>query len=60
MAHDVTFREAFEDFIDDKLYQRARPATIHFYRSNIEHFLRDTGIEHLRELNLQAIRRWLL
>ena len=60
MANDVTFREAFEDFIEDKLYQGARPATIHYYRSNVEHFLRDTGIEHLGELNLQAIRRWLL
>ena len=60
MAHDVTFREAFEDFIEDKLYQGARPATIHYYRSNVEHFLRDTGIEQLEELDLQPIRRWLL
>ena len=60
MAHDVTFREAFEDFIEDKLYQRARPATIHFYRSNVEHFVRDTGLEHLEELHLQMVRPWLL
>ena len=60
MAHVVSFREAFEDFVEDKLYQGARPATIHFYRSNVEHFLRDTGITSLEELTLQAIRRWLL
>ena len=60
MAHEASFREAFEDFIEDKLYQGARPATIHFYRSNVEHFLRDTGITSLEELTLQAIRRWLL
>jgi site-specific recombinase XerD len=60
MAHEASFREAFEDFIEDKLYQGARPATIHFYRSNVEHFVRDTGITSLEELTLQAIRRWLL
>jgi site-specific recombinase XerD len=60
MAHVASFREAFEDFVEDKLYQGARPATIHFYRSNVEHFLRDTGITSLEELTLQAIRRWLL
>jgi site-specific recombinase XerD len=60
MAHETTFREAFEDFIEDKLYQGARPATIHFYRSNVDHFLRDTGIASLDELTLQTIRRWLL
>jgi hypothetical protein len=26
MAHAGTFREAFEDFVEDKLYQGARPA----------------------------------
>jgi len=57
MAHETSFREAFEDFIEDKLYQWARPATIHFYRSNVEHFLRDTGITSLEELTLQSIRR---
>ena len=60
MAHAGSFREAFEDFIEDKLYQGARPATIRFYRSNVDHFLRDTGIEQLEELNLKSIRRWLL
>ena len=29
MAHDVTFREAFKDFLEDKLYQGARPTTMH-------------------------------
>jgi hypothetical protein len=52
MAHEATFREAFEDFVEDKLYQGARPATIHFYRSNVEHFLRDTCITSLEELAL--------
>ena len=28
MAREDSFREAFEDFIEDKLYQGARPATI--------------------------------
>ncbi len=37
MAHEASIREAFEDFIEDKLYQGARSATIHFYRSNVEH-----------------------
>jgi integrase/recombinase XerD len=60
MAHVGSFREAFEDFIEDKLYQGARPATIHFYRSNVEHVLRDTGITSLEALTLQEIRRWLL
>ena len=60
MAHVGSFREAFEDFIEDKLYQGARPATIHFYRSNVEHFVRDTGLEHLEELHLQMVRPWLL
>jgi hypothetical protein len=26
MAHEASFREAFEDSIEDKLYQGARPA----------------------------------
>ncbi len=60
MAREDSFREAFEDFIDDKLYQGARPATIRFYRSNVERFLRDTGITALDALTLQTIRRWLL
>ena len=60
MAREDSFREAFEDFIEDKLYQGARPATIRFYRSNVEHFLRDTGISTLDALTLQTIRRWLL
>lgn len=60
MAHQVTFREAFEDFIEDKLYQGARPATIHYYRSNVEHFLRDTGITTLEDLTMRAVRGWLL
>ncbi len=60
MAHETSFREAFEDFIEDKLYQGARPATIHSYRSNVEYFLRDTGLTSLEDLRLQAIRRWFL
>lgn len=60
MAHDASIREVFEDFIADKEYQGARPATLHFYRSNWEHFIRETGIETLEKLTLQAIRSWLL
>ena len=60
MAHTVPLREAFDDFISDKEYQGARPATLHFYRSNWSHFLRDTGIEAIEELTLPTIRRWLL
>lgn len=60
MQHAGTLREAFEDFMGDKEYQGARPATLHFYRSNWEHFLADTGIETLEELTPQVIRGWLL
>jgi hypothetical protein len=47
MAHDTSIREAFEDFIADKEYQGARPTTLLLYRSNWDHFLRDTGVEKL-------------
>lgn len=60
MGRTASLREAFEDFIEDKEYQGARPATLHFYRSNWEHFLRDTRITSLEELTLPTIRGWLL
>jgi site-specific recombinase XerD len=60
MGRTTSIREAFEDFIADKEYQGARPATLHFYRSNFEHFLRDTGITSLDEMTLQTVRGWLL
>lgn len=60
MDRTATIREAFDDFLGDKEYQGARPATLHFYRSNWEHFLRDTGIESFDELTLKTIRGWLL
>ncbi len=60
MRHAVTVREALDDFIEHKEYQGARPATLHFYRSNWEHFLRDRDITLLDELTLQVIRGWLL
>jgi hypothetical protein len=49
----TTLRAAFADFIEDKDYQGVRPATLHFYRSNREHFLRDTGIASLDDLTLR-------
>ena len=39
MAHGVTLREAFDDFIADKQYQGVSPATVSFYRRNWAHFL---------------------
>lgn len=60
MAHDAFIRDVFEDFIADKEDQGARAATLHFFQSNWEHFRRDTEIESLEELTLQAIRSWLL
>jgi len=60
MGRTAFLREAFEDFIDDKDYQGATPATPHFNRSNWEHSLRDTGMSPLEELTLPTIRGRLL
>ncbi|MDZ7801177.1 MAG: hypothetical protein U5K81_10350 [Trueperaceae bacterium] len=60
MARTETLRYAFEDFIGDKEYQGASPAMLHFYRSNWEHFRRDTGVATLDDLTLRTIRAWLL
>jgi len=60
MAHDVTLREAFDDFIADKQYQGVSPATVSFYRRNWSHFIRDTGLETVEELTPGVIRSWLL
>jgi len=49
MAHETTVREAFEDFIEDKLVRGARPGTIHDGRSNVDHFLRCIGIRSPEE-----------
>ncbi len=50
MAHVVTVREAFDDFVADKQYQGVSPATISFCSRNWSHFVRDTGVETVADL----------
>lgn len=54
MAHEASIREAFEDFVEDKLDEGARPAIIHFYRSNIEHLFGAGERRGSTELALQS------
>ena len=60
MAHSVSLREAFDEFIADKKYQGVSPATISFYARNWNHFVRDTGVESVADLSPGVIRSWLL
>ena len=60
MAHVVSLREAFDDFLADKQYQGVSPATISFYSRNWAHFIRDTGVESVADLSPGVIRSWLL
>ena len=60
MARAVSLREAFDDFVADKQYQGVSPATISFYSRNWRHFVRDTGVVDVADLNPGVIRRWLL
>jgi hypothetical protein len=43
MAHVVTAREGFDDFVADNQYQGVSPATISFYPQNWAHCVRDPG-----------------
>jgi site-specific recombinase XerD len=60
MAHAVSLREAFDDFVADKQYQGVSPATISFYSRNWKHFVRDTGVVDVADLSPGVIRGWLL
>ncbi len=56
----MLLKEAIEDFFAEQQYKGNRPATLTFYRENFNHFLKDTRITELAELDEQVIRTWLV
>lgn len=57
---DASLRPAIEDFFEEQEYKGNSPATVDFYRTNVEHFLRDTGITELDQFTETRVRRWLI
>ena len=55
-----TLRDALIDFYGDQHYRGNSPATLRFYRTNLERFQRDTGIAYLDEFQEAKIRAWLV
>lgn len=56
----VRISEALDDFIAEQEYKGNRPATIHYYRSNLDRFTTGTGVIYLDELDEARVRTWLL
>ncbi len=56
----MTLNEALEDFFAEQEYKGNSAATINFYRENLKHFLKDTGVADLEGFNQRTIRSWLI
>lgn len=56
----VRITDALDDFIAEQEYKGNRPATIYFYRSNLDRFMTGTGAVYLDELDEARVRGWLL
>jgi site-specific recombinase XerD len=56
----MTVKEALKEFVAEQEYKGNSPRTIEFYESHLLHFLKDTGVNLLAELNENVVRGWLV
>lgn len=55
-----SLRSALNDFYEEQEYKGNSPATLVFYRSTVERFLRQARVSTLEEVSEAAIRKWLV
>ncbi len=55
-----SLRCALNDFYEEQEYKGNSPATLLYYRSTVERFLRQAKVSALEELTEAAIRKWLV
>ena len=55
----MKLRDAIEDFYADQHYKGNSSATVKHYRDTFEHYMKDTGVEDIKQFNAPSIRRWL-
>lgn len=56
----MELREAIHDLSDEQEYKGDSPATIEFYRTNLDHFLRDTGVTEATSFTERSTGKWLI